>query len=268
MFFLPFSPNALSSAGLPTSKRHSYPCRRFPARACVLEGTLQAVIKTVATMGPKRTKAKKKKADKPSFNEAALAQLTSRIDKSLADSEGRGPAKRKRQRDGDDGPGSKRRQTQSSDAKPDGDLGDESKGKQGRTLLDEILALGGDEDDLELVANVDSGNEGGDASHTKTSEVRIDKSFRDELAKFASSLGFDRLRKDEDPDTDDDSFDAGEDTQRSQSEEDSDMEEKGNRAATPPQEAREAGQREQPGKLVSKQRCKGRPPSSRELRLT
>jgi ribosome biogenesis protein MAK21 len=162
-------------------------------------------------MGSKRTK-EKKKADKPSFDKTALAQLTSKIDKSLADSEKQRPPKRKRARDNQDENDTKRRQTRPSERDAPNDLGGGPKNKQSSTLLDEILALGGNEDDLELVANVDSGDEGGGAPRPKvSSEPTVDKTLRDELSQFASSLGFSKFHQDEDPETDGESEAAEED---------------------------------------------------------
>ena len=53
------------------------------------------------------------------------------------------------------------------------------------TLLQEILSLGGTEEDLELVANAFSDDEGLDAE----SSAQPDKSFRKDLANFVASLG-------------------------------------------------------------------------------
>ncbi|GAB1311175.1 RNA-binding ribosome biosynthesis protein mak21 [Madurella fahalii] len=198
-------------------------------------------------MGSKRTKDKNKKAEKPTFDEAALAHLTSKIDKSLAHSKKQEPVKRKRQRDNDDGPDSKRRQTSPAGLKSKGAHGEGRKNKQ-HTLLDEILALGGDEADLELVANVDSGNEDDDTPKSKTpaAETLVDKSLKVELAQFASSLGFHNFHQDErDPATDD--SDGVEDMHSSGHEDDSEEEEGAVKKTLPPQEARHGNQS---GKLI------------------
>jgi ribosome biogenesis protein MAK21 len=203
-------------------------------------------------MGSKRAK-ERKKADKPSFDETALAQLTSKIDKSLAESEKQRPPKRKRQRDNDDEHNQKRHQTRLADSNPSGGLGDGRKNKQAVNLLDEILALGGNEDDLELVANVDSGDEGGDTPRPKaSSSFVVDKSLQDELAQFASSLGFNKFREQEDFKTDEDSDAAGEAHGSSSDEDNDEAEEERVEALPPPKEARQG---KQSGKLVSKQRC-------------
>jgi ribosome biogenesis protein MAK21 len=211
-------------------------------------------------MGSKRTK-EKKKADKPSFDKTALAQLTSKIDKSLADSEKQRPPKRKRTRDNQDEHDTKRRQTRPAERDAPTDLGGGPKNKQSSILLDEILALGGNEDDLELVANVDSGDEGGEAPRPKvSSEPPVDKSLRDELSQFASSLGFSKFRQDEDPETDgeseaaeeggsDDSADEGNDDE-GEEEDDEEEDEEDNEPTPRPQEVQQG---KQSGKLASKQ---------------
>ncbi|AEO54207.1 hypothetical protein MYCTH_2049620 [Thermothelomyces thermophilus ATCC 42464] len=156
-------------------------------------------------MGVKRTK-QKKKSVKPSFDETALAELTSKINQNLADSKKERPPKRKRQRDNDDEHDPKRRHTLHEKHNSQKETGRGRNSKQASTLLDEILALGGNEDDLELVANVDSDDEGSEAPRSKgSSESTIDNSLRDELAKFASSLGFSKFHDKEDPETDDSS---------------------------------------------------------------
>lgn len=199
-------------------------------------------------MGPKRGKEKKRKADKPSFDETALAQLTSKIDKSLGNSEKERPPKRKRQRDNDDENEPKRRQSRPSEQGRQGELGGGRKAKQAPNLLDEILALGGNEEDLELVANVDSGDEGGDAPRPKvSSEAVVDKSLKDELAQFASSLGLSKFHEHDDPETDEDAEEPEDEID--ESEEESEVVEEHNAPAPPPQEARQS---KKSGNLVSK----------------
>ena len=55
-------------------------------------------------------------------------------------------------------------------------------------LLDEIRALGGDEDDLDLVMGVSSESE----NEYSDSPAPISKDMRHELAQFATQLGFSR----------------------------------------------------------------------------
>ncbi len=199
---------------------------------------------TTAAMGLKHAKERKKKADKPGFDEAALAQLTSKLDKSLGDSQKQLPPKRKRQRENDDDHQPKRHQTRPSECGPQGELGGGWKSKQAPNLLDEILALGGNEEDLELVANVDSGDEGGDAPRPKvSSETIVDKSLKDELAQFASSLGLSNFHEHDDPETDDEGDEPEEDTEAPE-------EDKPIAPTLPVQEVRQG---KKSGKLVSKQ---------------
>ena len=205
-------------------------------------------------MGAKRTKEKRKTADKPSFDEAALAQLTSKLDKSLGDSEKQRPPKRKRQRENDDEHEPKRHQPRPSERGIQGQEGSGGgrRSRQVPSLLDEILALGGDEEDLELVANVDSGDEGGDAPRPKvSSETVVDKSLKDELARFASSLGLNNFHENEDPETDEDVDE--EEEEDFESVEDSEAEEERAAVAQPP--AQEVRQGKTSGKLVSEQPC-------------
>lgn len=162
-------------------------------------------------MAPKKG-GKKGGAQPKTFDEGALASLTAKIENKLggqADTvyskkeampnHDQGAGKRKRQdgpaTDGAKGPKSKKRHTAGGDkpAKP---------AKQTKTpsatLLEEIRALGGDEDDLELVANLDSdAEEGGSMPKPKDSD-EVDDAFKSELAKFAASLGLENLRPEDD----------------------------------------------------------------------
>ncbi|KAK4166707.1 putative ribosome biogenesis protein [Cladorrhinum sp. PSN259] len=205
-------------------------------------------------MGAKRTKDKKKAAAKPTFDGNALAALTSKIDKSLGTSgDDSATAKRKRQRDTDDGPGpeSKRRQTKTQQNEQQQKGG--KKDKQS-VLLDEILALGGDEDDLDLVANIDSDNEESSEPKPKPAqEATVDESLRNELAQFASALGFQKLRAQvEDVATDEEESEVSEveDEQEEDDEEDENMEdveeEVQTASAPPPPEPRQGKK----GKLI------------------
>ncbi|KAK3945237.1 ribosome biogenesis protein MAK21 [Diplogelasinospora grovesii] len=178
-------------------------------------------------MGASNRAKPKKRASLPDFDENALAQLTSKIDKSLPNPEAF-PAKRKRPNGAEDGPDSKRRQTQPAGPKPKQKEREKS-GKKTRSaapssLLEEILALGGDEADLELVANVDSGNEDGDTPKPKTPlDAPIDQAFQDELANFASTLGFQKIQQDEDLDTEEEAEDI-EETRAGESEDEDEHE--------------------------------------------
>lgn len=166
----------------------------------------------VGNMGSNRTK-QKKKAEASAFDQAALDKLTARLDKSLpSDPTEKQQTKRKRPREGDDDRGSKKRQTNSAatDTIPRGQNG-QATGKPSDVLLDEILALGGDKEDYDLVAGLDSDNEGGQESQGKPfSGGQLDQSLQDELAEFAASLGFEHLpSQDTDYDHDTDADDHG-----------------------------------------------------------
>ncbi|KAJ6781036.1 hypothetical protein PWT90_04776 [Aphanocladium album] len=112
----------------------------------------------------------------PSFNENALAKLTSRIDQNLTDND----HKRKRPPT-NASPAQTAKKQRSSDAAPatNGSRNDQE------ALLAEILALGGDEDDLELINGVDSDDE-----VVGDSKAPVDKKLRDELAALSKELGF------------------------------------------------------------------------------
>lgn len=169
----------------------------------------------------------KKKAQASAFDEAALAQLTNKIDKSLpkvADKQDSPGKKRKHAPDDERKP--KRRQTggeKPSPNQPNALAHKKTRNASSGTLLEEILALGGDEADLELVANIDSDDEGGNAPGSKSSHgIPIDKSFQDELAKFASSLGFESVPQEDDVTADED---EEEEAEEAASEEDHDDDE-------------------------------------------
>lgn len=112
----------------------------------------------------------------PSFNEDALAKLTSRIDQGLTNND----QKRKRPPT-NASPAQTTKKQRSSDAGP---TTNGTKTEQ-EALLAEILALGGDEDDLELINGVDSDDE-----VVGESKAPVDKKLRDELAALSKELGF------------------------------------------------------------------------------
>lgn len=112
----------------------------------------------------------------PSFNEDALAQLTSKIDKNLI----AGDHKRKNHPT-NSSPGQSAKKQKNSDTKPP--RGNDSEEIQ--ALLAEIKALGGDEADLELIDGIES-----DEEMSKESSGPVDKKLRDELAAFSKELGF------------------------------------------------------------------------------
>lgn len=112
--------------------------------------------------------------------------------------------------------------------------------------MEEIKALGGDEADLDLVAGVDSDAEEG---AEKTAERPLDNRFSAELAKFASGLGFEKVRGDaldaSDPEAEEES--------ENEVEEDRDFEEENETPpASRPEPAADHLRPRTSGKLVSK----------------
>ncbi|KAK3947503.1 CBF/Mak21 family-domain-containing protein [Pseudoneurospora amorphoporcata] len=154
-----------------------------------------------SSKGPRQ---RKRKGTAPAFDEAALAQLTEKIDKTLAgaDTDQQPSPKRKRPNTTEDDRDAKRRQKNlvgTKEGQQDRPRKDQSHNTTKEVLLEEILALGGDEDDLELVANIDSDNEDGPGTKSASApEKSLDKSFQDELAKFALSLGFQNIPREDD----------------------------------------------------------------------
>lgn len=183
-------------------------------------------------MGKKRTKAQK--GAKPLFDEAALSKLTAKIDTDLADPKPKSnlkdqkrkderPAKRKRsENDVKDATPNKRQaqEPKNRPVKPSKKTTKESKPPKDKKaeLLQEILALGGDENDLDIIAGVDSDVEEGHEPRPKDAPVEMDKGLKNELARFAAGLGFEKVR-DEDAATDDDEGEVEEESAASDEEE-------------------------------------------------
>ncbi|KLU89325.1 ribosome biogenesis protein MAK21 [Magnaporthiopsis poae ATCC 64411] len=185
--------------------------------------------------GSNKAKSQKKgPAARPSLDENALSQLTSKIDKALSKSEDRArPGKRKRQDDDDKRAKPTKRQPASESRKKSGGESRDAKNKNA-LLLEDIKALGGDEDDLELVVGIDSDAEEGAA---KPVERELDDVFRSELAKFASGLGFENVRDDLEDESDEEEVEAGggpQDQSDSESEEESADEDQANESAPTP----------------------------------
>ncbi|OTA54338.1 CBF-domain-containing protein [Hypoxylon sp. EC38] len=137
------------------------------------------------------------------FDDAALSKLTAKIESKLTESKqtkgkkDQGKRKRDQTAESLQSPPNKRKNTLG----PNNSKGDNkskkiqkpttSKKADLSTLLDEIKALGGDEEDLKLVEDVDSEDEELDNCKSKKN---ADKDLRAELAKFAADLGFDDVR--------------------------------------------------------------------------
>ncbi|OTA91321.1 hypothetical protein M434DRAFT_397342 [Hypoxylon sp. CO27-5] len=137
------------------------------------------------------------------FDDAALSKLTAKIESKLTESKqtkgkkDQGKRKRDHTAESLQSPPNKRKNTLG----PNNSKGDNKSKKTQKpttskkadlsTLLDEIKALGGDEEDLKLVEDVDSEDEELDNGKGKKN---ADKDLRAELAKFAAGLGFDDVR--------------------------------------------------------------------------
>ena len=114
---------------------------------------------------------------KSNFDEDSLAQLTSKIDQSL----GSNDHKRKKP------PTEGNKQQHKKQRNSDGSQPPKNKTQEDQeALLAEILALGGDENDLDIINGVDSEDE----IDAKESTERVDKKLRDELLEFSKELGF------------------------------------------------------------------------------
>ncbi|KAI1415651.1 CBF-domain-containing protein [Hypoxylon sp. FL1857] len=141
------------------------------------------------------------------FDDAALSKLTAKIESKLTvakqtnGKKDQGKRKRDQTADSVQPPPNKRKNTSG----PNNNKNDNksrksqkpttSKKADSSTLLDEIRALGGDEDDLKLVEDINSEDEELDKDKGKKN---ADKDLRAELAKFAAGLGFDDVRPEAD----------------------------------------------------------------------
>lgn len=130
---------------------------------------------------PRKGKGPRRSQDGRGFDENALTQLTSKIDKNL----GAKDNKRKNPPTTASGNQHQKRQRGSDEISSERDPKRKSKDNRDE-LLEEIRALGGDERDLELIQDIDSE----DDEYVKDSKKPIDKSLKDELAKFSKELGF------------------------------------------------------------------------------
>lgn len=128
-----------------------------------------------------KQKGNKKGKGKPNgahaLNEDTLAQLTSRIDHNLTASTDH----KRKNPPTSSSPSQKAKKQRNSDA-PASKSQDYD---EIQALLAEIKALGGDEDDLDLINGVESEDE-----HSKEAGGPVDKKLRDELAAFSKQLGF------------------------------------------------------------------------------
>lgn len=161
-----------------------------------------------------------------SFDENALTNLTSKLDQSLAkgsDHKRKQPPTnndsanqdRKRQRNSSKGPPNKSpKGAKGGPSKPSPAKGGKGAGK---SLLDEIRALGGDEEDLALIEDIESSDE----EVVKAGDAPLDKKLKAELAAFSKNLGFD----DHQPSEASDSEDGADQEEEEDDQEEEDVEE-------------------------------------------
>lgn len=148
-------------------------------------------------MAPTNRKDKKRQPVKPSSNETTLAKPVAKLDKAVVKPNGSDHTGKRKRQDGPTAtPKPKKRQTDasgSSAAKGKGKAKKSEKLSSSR-LLEEIKALGGNEDDLALVANIDSDAEEEEEELQELgTDAALDDGLKNELAKFASSLGFENV---------------------------------------------------------------------------
>jgi ribosome biogenesis protein MAK21 len=140
-------------------------------------------------MSKQLNKKKGKGPHPPAFSEAALAQLTSKLDQTLTS----GDNKRKNP-PGESG--AKQDQKRQRNSKEPAKGGDKKDANADMDLLAEIRALGGNEDDYDLITGVDSEDE----AYTKDQKLPVDKKLREELAALSKELGFaEHIPEDADP---------------------------------------------------------------------
>ncbi|KAG6313548.1 hypothetical protein E4U44_002512 [Claviceps purpurea] len=129
----------------------------------------------------KKAKGPGAQKEKQSLDKNTLAQLTSKIDQNLSSRD----HKRKNPPTNAGTKNEQKRQRQSEKTEPRKDQEQDDQD----ALLAEIKALGGDEQDLELINGVDSDDE----TSVKESTDRIDKALKDDLAALTKELGFSTL---------------------------------------------------------------------------
>lgn len=129
----------------------------------------------------KKAKGPGAQKEKQSLDKNTLAQLTSKIDQNLSSRD----HKRKNPPTDAGTKNEQKRQRQSEKTEPRKDQEQDDQD----ALLAEIKALGGDEQDLELINGVDSDDE----TSVKESTDRIDKALKDDLAALTKELGFSTL---------------------------------------------------------------------------
>ncbi|KAF9869432.1 CBF/Mak21 family protein [Colletotrichum karsti] len=154
------------------------------------------------------------------LNEQSLTALTAKIDKNLGrNTKEDNSNKNKKRKHISEGPSAsprqrkKQAQGREDSSKDVGEAPSKTKGVKGGplsrdALLEEIRALGGDEEDLDLIGDIDSDQD--DATEEKDTGA-VDKKLQGELAAFAAQLGLqqyhEQVTADEDDQIDEDNED-------------------------------------------------------------
>lgn len=156
-------------------------------------------------MSKNKSKGKGKKPAQPanSLSEDTLAQLTSRIDYNLAAKDN----KRKN-------PPTEDSPAQSSSKKQKAALGKALSKEDYETLLAEVKALGGDEQDMDLIGGVDDSED----EYDQGASEPVDKKLKAELAALSKELGFAELQ----PEADEEEPEADEQEDDEEGEDDDD----------------------------------------------
>ncbi|KAI8218925.1 Ribosome biogenesis protein NOC1 [Colletotrichum sp. SAR 10_86] len=138
------------------------------------------------------------------LNEQSLTALTAKIDKNLGTKPNDGSKttnkKRKHASDGPSASPRQRKKLSPGSQEPRRAVSTNSKTSKSdslsrEALLEEIRALGGDEEDLQLIGDVDSDQE--DTNGAEDSSIAVDSKLQGELAAFAAQLGLQQYHEQE-----------------------------------------------------------------------
>ncbi|KAJ3947494.1 RNA-binding ribosome biosynthesis protein mak21 [Colletotrichum tropicale] len=138
------------------------------------------------------------------LNEQSLTALTAKIDKNLGTKPNDGSnttnKKRKHASDGPSASPRQRKKLSPGSQEPRRAVSTNSKTSKSdslsrEALLEEIRALGGDEEDLQLIGDVDSDQE--DTNGAEGSSIAVDSKLQGELAAFAAQLGLQQYHEQE-----------------------------------------------------------------------
>ncbi|KAI1456878.1 CBF-domain-containing protein [Annulohypoxylon moriforme] len=166
------------------------------------------------------------------FDDAALSQLTAKIESKLTDSKqpqskkGQGKRKLDETTDPIQPPPNKKKNKPETNGRKNDKKSKKAqkpvaatKKAESSSLLDEIRALGGDEEDLKLVEDANSEDE---ELYNGKGKKNTDKDLRAELAKFAAGLGFDDVRPESESEEVDEDMDNANGVSEGEGEDDDD----------------------------------------------